>query len=79
MAELTGLLEASIDSHVVISTSDNSRYTGTLKGFDVYANVLLHEVKLEDMNTSEMTEIKACLVNGSFINHIDIQCQSKDK
>lgn len=65
------LFENLVSKNVIVHTTDGTKYTGTLVGFDIYVNTILKNAIFDDVEGNRSTVIKECIINGNSITYIE--------
>lgn len=62
-------LENAKNKKVVVHTTDQKHYSGSLDSFDIYANIILRDTYTNE-NKNEL--LGTCIVPGSIISYLEI-------
>lgn len=67
-----------ITKRIRVHISDEGSYTGTLKGFDNYVNIVLSNATFLDADGVENKVQSECIINGQYITHVETILEGVD-
>lgn len=65
-------LQDSVSKKVVVNMADQSKYTGILKNFDIYVNIVLDDAEYQNEEKEIKEKIGQTLIQGVLVTHIEV-------